>query len=351
MSAPVLYALGSVVPPLYLNQLEVYELFSSLFELTSKEDALYRRVLLKSRMQGRAVAMDRTEDAVQLDQDELIDRFTTWGKRLAVDAATKALSESGLQPSDLYGIVVNTCTGYLCPGLTSYVAEALELPASCQNLDLMGMGCGGALPNLHSAGLLAMQGQAPVLSIAVEVCTATLFMGEDAGLIISNCIFGDGAAAAIIGPPGGAAGGVQLLDYEAGLYPADREILRYRSEDHRLRNVLARDVPVVAAGHIEEVLGRLLTRQDLSLSEIDHWVVHPGGYEVLEQIMLRLGLSADDLKHSDSLFTEYGNMSSPSVLFVLQRLLASKEVTAGQNGVMLAFGAGFSVYAHLVKFS
>jgi alkylresorcinol/alkylpyrone synthase len=100
---------------------------------------------------------------------------------------------------EIAGLIVNTCTGYLCPGLSSYVAADLGLRPSIRFQDLMGMGCGAAVPNLEAAaGMLARSGEGPVLSVAVEICTATIFPSHELELVVSNSIFGDGAAAAVL---------------------------------------------------------------------------------------------------------------------------------------------------------
>jgi alkylresorcinol/alkylpyrone synthase len=259
---------------------------------------------------------------------------------------------AGLEPAGIGGLVINTCTGYLCPGLTSYVSEQLGLDRGVKVFDLMGMGCGGAIPNIEcAAGIIARNGGRPVISIAVEICSATMYLGPDPDLVISNSIFGDGAAAAIVDAPDGPGRTpVKILDFETGLYPRHREDLRYRTENGRLRNVLSKRVPLIGAKVARETACRLLDRHGLSIEQIDFWAVHPGGTLVLEQIGEKLGLSEERLRFSYEIFSEYGNMSSPSVLFVLKRLLCQGKPQPGQKGLMLAFGAGFSAYAALVEF-
>jgi alkylresorcinol/alkylpyrone synthase len=251
------------------------------------------------------------------------------------------------------GLVVNTCTGYLCPGLSSYLAEDLGLPASIRHLDLMGMGCGAALPNLEAAcGLLARGAEGPVLSVAVEICSATIFPAHEPDLVVSNCIFGDGAAAAVVERAGaGRAPALAILrEYEGVLQPDHREDLRYRTQGGLLRNSLSRRVPVIGATAAKEAAGRLLARQGLSRENIAWWAVHPGGTVVLDQVEKALDLEAGALRFSRQVFEEYGNMSSPSVLFVLRKMLDSGELKPGDQGMLLAFGAGFSAFALQVEF-
>ncbi len=349
----VIRAIGTANPRRYVTQQEFYEWLMHHFRLTPKEHDLYRRVLLDGPIQGRYFGVDYDDQGADLNPDALIDRFNRHGTAMAAQAARDAMHAAGLEPDQIGGLVVNTCTGYLCPGLSSYISEELRLPADAKVFDLMGMGCGGAIPNLEAAaGMLARGVGKPVISIAAEVCSATMFMSPEPDLVISNSIFGDGAAAVVVDDPARTNGQAraQLVDFETGLYPRHREELRYRSQDGRLRNVLSRRVPVLGGRTVSEVVLRLLARHGLSVKDIDVWAVHPGGTQVLNQVAGKLGLEKERLHVSYEIFREYGNMSSPSVLFVLKRTLCHSRPQAGQRGVMVSFGAGFSVFAALLEF-
>jgi predicted naringenin-chalcone synthase len=217
----------------------------------------------------------------------------------------------------------------------------------------MGMGCGAALPNLEAAaGMLVRSGAGPVLSVAVEICSATMFPSHEPELIVSNSIFGDGAAAAVLdlsreARPGGLA---HMLDFAAGLFPQYREELRYRTEGGLLRNHLTKRVPVIGAHTVAEVVSRLLARHDLARNDIAWWAVHPGGTVVLAQVAKELELADDALRFSYHVFENYGNTSSPSVLFVLREILDNGRPQPGQRGMLLSFGAGFSAFASLIEF-
>jgi alkylresorcinol/alkylpyrone synthase len=350
---PIIRSLGTANPPLYTTQQEAFEFFRTHFNLEPEEEKLYRRLLLDGPVRGRYVGMDKVEDACETDPDCLNARFLKYARRTAAAAAVKTLRETNIPPHEIGGLVVNTCTGYLCPGLTSYLAEDLKLGPDLRTLDIAGMGCGGALPGLEAAaGLLAFNGQRPVLSIAVEMCSATLFMGADPALIVSNSIFGDGAAAMILQNGGGDTTGglVRLLDFASGVYPQYRNQLHYRQEGGRLRNVLSMKVPRIGAKSAAEVLARLLERHHLTQDGIQWWAVHAGGTAVLDQVGRDLGLSETALSFSLDVFHNYGNMSSPSVLFALKHLIEQGRPQRGDLGVMLTFGAGFSASAALVEF-
>lgn len=349
----ILRGLGTANPPLHVTQEEAYEFIAARFDLKPAELDLYRRILLDGKIKSRYLGMDAKADSLETDPDRLLARFLKFGRATAVAAARRALAEAGVEPAEIAGLIVNTCTGYLCPGLSSYIAEDLGLKTSVRYQDLMGMGCGAAIPNLEAAaGMLARSGEGPILSIAAEICSATIFPSHEPDLVVSNSIFGDGAAAAVLdlareGRPGGL---VQIVDFATGLFPRYREDLRYRTEGGLLRNHLTKRVPVIGARTAKEVASRLLERNGLSKNDITWWAVHPGGTVVLEQVAKELELAGEALRPSYHVFQNYGNMSSPSVLFVLREILDSDRPQPGQKGMLLAFGAGFSAFAALVEF-
>ena len=350
----ILRGLGTATPPLYATQKEAYEFFTTHFTLKPAEQVLYRRILLDGKIKGRYLGMDVVTDALETDPARRLARFLKFGRLTAVAAARRALAEAGVETAEIAGLIVNTCTGYLCPGLSSYVAADLGLRTSIRYLDLMGMGCGAAIPNLEAAaGMLSRGGAGPVLSVAVEICSATIYPSHEPEMVVSNSIFGDGAAAAVLdlapdNRPGGLA---RLVDFATGLFPQYREDLRYRTEGGRLRNHLSKRVPGIGARTVAEVVSRLLARQGLSRNDIAWWAVHPGGTVVLAQVAKELELADDALRFSYHIFENYGNMSSPSVLFVLREILDHGRPKPGERGVLLSFGAGFSAFAALMEFA
>jgi predicted naringenin-chalcone synthase len=443
----VLSALATANPKRYATQEEIYAFLVAHFEMQPDEKELYRQLLMEGPIRGRYMAVDVDEEICSQDPDRLIQRFTTHSRRIGAEAARVALNRAGLEPAQVEGLIVNTCTGYLCPGLSSYLVEDLGLPPFTSVLDLMGMGCGGAIPNLEAACRMIQSGaRKTVLCLSVEVCSATFFLGPDPDLIVSNSIFADGAAAAVlqadpsgpeplvrsvpvrayspgdeagatrderqddsgipstgsepalslpkgqvlpmthglernrdpgnaallsgslpranqeIGGPGGrqahattpppslSPGLLRFLDFESVTLPRYREQLRYTSRQGRLRNVLTRNVPVIGARAVAQVVHRLLDRRGLTQDAIDWWVVHPGGTQVLNAVQRQIGLAPERLRFSYEVFRNYGNMSSPSVLFVLDRVLREARPQPGATGLLLAFGAGFTAFAALVEF-
>ncbi|MFQ5844164.1 MAG: type III polyketide synthase, partial [Planctomycetota bacterium] len=300
----------------------------------------------RSGIDERALACAEPTALVEEDRDAVHERYRTNAVALAAEALRDALERAGRGAADLGALVCCTCTGYLCPGLTSYLAGALGLRADLVYFDLVGMGCAGAVPGLRLASATAAENGLTAL-VAVEVCSATAVFDDDPEMIVSNGIFADGAAAALVDHDVPAA--LELCDFASVLRPEHRDRLRFTQRRGRMRNRLDRDVPRLAGQAAREVVENLLARNAAGREPIRHWVVHPGGRAVLEEVGRALGLTPDRLADSYAVLRACGNMSSPSVLFVLRSLLGRDGAQPGEHGVCLSFGAGFTAQAALFR--
>jgi predicted naringenin-chalcone synthase len=319
-------------------------------QLNTRSRAVLRKVLSgENGIVARHAAMGSVEEAFVLTPDALHARFAEHAPALATQAAERALAAAKLKAVDVDSVIISTCTGYLCPGLTSYVSERLGLRPDVLGLDLVGQGCGAALPNLRTAEALLAAGRAQhVLSVCVEVCSAAFYLDNDPGVLISACLFGDGAGAAVLSAqPAAHARRVEWKSAGSLLIPADRDALRFEQRGGMLRNILTREVPALAAKHVEKLLDEMLAEFPLKRAEVTGWMLHAGGREVLAALQKRLGLSESDLSLSTAVLRDFGNVSSPFVLFVLERALA--QDAPGGWWWLSSFGAGFSCHGALLK--
>jgi alkylresorcinol/alkylpyrone synthase len=300
---------------------------------------------------SRALALDPLTEAFELTPNALHRRFEQNAPALATQAARSALDHAGVSTGEIDAIVVSTCTGYLCPGLTSYVSERMGLSPRVFGLDLVGQGCVAAMPNLRTADALIHAGRASaVLSICVEVCSAALYLDDDPGVLISACLFGDAAGAAVLTRKALNAGRViEWKDADSLLSPAERDALRFETRNGMLRNILTLPVPEIAARHSRQVFDRVLARNGVHQEQICGWVWHSGGRDVLAALRSEFGFANGELDHTSAVLREYGNISSACVYHVLERALAAKA----PPGLwwMSAFGAGFSCHGALLEVS
>jgi alkylresorcinol/alkylpyrone synthase len=346
---------GTAVPATRYSQKQCWEAFREAPQfgvLAAPARALMQRVLLGEQgVHTRHLALERLRDAFAVDPDVLHRRFAAHAPRLATQAARKALERAGVLPQEVDALLISTCTGFLCPGLTSHVGEQLGVPSGALLLDLVGQGCGAALPNLRAAEALLASGRyGQVVSVCVEVCSAALYIDDDPGVLISACLFGDGAAAAVLSPAPHA--GVRRVEWISALSMSDageRDALCMERRGGLLRNILSRRVPQLAAERASEVLAEGLKRHGLRRDAIRSWIWHAGGRTVLERLRAQTGLAECDTRRSAEVLARFGNVSSPFVLFVLEAALAERE--PGGWWWMSAFGAGFSCHGALLRVS
>ena len=311
--------------------------------------AIMRKVLCgENGIDTRCFAMSDLSEAFSLDPDTLHRRFADNAPALASEAARRALARTGKTAGEIDALLISTCTGYLCPGLTSYVSEQLGLRHDAFLLDLVGQGCGAALPNLKTACSLIQGAQAKtVLSICVEICSAAFYLDNDPGVLISACLFGDGAAAAVLSDqPVAQSPEVRFTDFATILNPRDRDLLRFEQKGGMLRNVLDKSVPLLVVEHVREVLTELLGRAGLAQPDVRGWMLHAGGRDVLAAVRSGLQIPEEELRWSSEVLRENGNLSSPSVLFTLARALEHRH-PAGP-WFMAAFGAGISAHGAML---
>jgi predicted naringenin-chalcone synthase len=344
--------IGTATPPRRYSQEDCWKTVQHcprFHELNARSKAILKKVLTGDNgISTRHFALEKLEEAFEINPDALHHRFVKNAPSLAGLAAERALAQSKTSSREIDAILISTCTGYLCPGLTSYVIERLGLRPDVVALDLVGQGCGAAIPNLDIARTLLAAGQCRrALSVCVEICSAAFYLDDDAGVLISACLFGDGAGAAVVAPE---TNGGRRVKWNCGgslIKPADREALRFEQKSGMLRNILTPQVPSLAAQSVGALFDETMARAGVPQNQVNGWIFHPGGRDVLLALRERFNLSGHDVRWSQAVLREYGNMSSPSVLFALQAALQD----GAPDGLwwMSSFGAGFSCHGALLE--
>lgn len=334
-----LQSIAHAVPEQAFTQAEAWSIIKrsgELEHLKKRSAGLLEKVLLgNSGITKRHLATDDVDRIFSLDASALNKNFEHAAPALSTRALTKALHSAGILPEKLDALFICTCTGYLCPGITSYVAEQLDLSPHTYLQDIVGLGCGAAIPTLRSAeGFLAANPESTVACIAVEVCSAAFYLDDNPGVLISACLFGDGAAASIWSNKSSTTS-YRIHNFDTAHHPEHRELLRFTNSKGKLRNQLHRTVPQAAAPIVQGLFERSGMPKDTIIAS------HTGGRDVLDA--LEEILPTPPLNSARNILSHYGNMSSPSVLFALEEILKQNDPPA--DIWLTSFGAGFAAHS------
>lgn len=273
-------------------------------------------------------------------------------RTLAVEVARRALAGvPGLEPSAVTHLVFATCTGFANPGPDYHIIRELGLREDVQRTTVGFMGCYAAFPALRlAAQFCAADPAAVVLVVCLELCTLHMQPEPTPENIVANSLFADGAAAAVVSARAPAPGRphFRLGAFRSALVAGSEEHMAWDVGDRGFKMVLSAYVPGLIGANIRGMVGDLLAPAGLSLADIGAWAVHPGGRAILDQVERQVGLGADALAVSRGVLRDYGNMSSPTVLFVLERMLAGPSA-ADATTCALAFGPGLTVESAILE--
>ncbi len=288
-----------------------------------------------------------------------MERYEREAPPLAEEAVRTALQNAEVRPEQVTHLVTVSCSGFSAPGVDLHLIKALGFSAQTSRTHLGFMGCHGALNGLRIARALALTDpQAIVVMCAVELCTLHHQYGWSPQQIVANSLFADGAAA-IIGclddkadvdeTAGQSSVGFfpgSLVDSFSCVIPGTEDMMTWRIGDTGFQMTLSPEVPDIITRHLPDALGNFLGRHQLTISDIRSWAIHPGGPRILKACADVAGLSEEQLAPSAAVLSNYGNMSSPTVLFILDEL---RQRSAELPCVMLGFGPGLNVEAALLR--
>jgi len=360
----VLAGFGTALPEYRFTQEELAELHSGVCRVDAHRErtlrALYRRAGVKTRA---SVVLEAAEGPPHLRQSfypparDENDRGPTTSERmgvyaeaappLALDAARRALEAAGVPARSVSHLITVSCTGFAAPGVDARLIEGLGLPPTTERTHVGFMGCHGSLNALRVArSCVAANREHVPLVCSVELCTLHFAYGWDPDMVVANALFADGAAAVVGRAPSGPEDEWRLAGTGTCLLPDSRGDMTWRIGDHGFRMTLSAQVPDRVESHLKPWIAGWLRGHGLTVEDVASWAVHPGGPRILTAVEKALELPLDALDVSRRVLAECGNMSSPTVLFVLDRL---REQRAPGPTVALAFGPGLVAEAALFE--
>lgn len=350
-------ALGTATPKYWLSQTDAFKKLCELFSFGPEDKERIRKLYENSGIQKRhSVSGDFLKESSEWeffspDYPKTIPGMTKRNdiyKRealpLALQAVEKALKEWGGSPQEITHIISVSCTGVVIPGIEFSLIQALGLNKNIYRLGINFMGCFGAFKGLEVANAFAQQNpKHRILVVCTELCSLHIAADHSSDALLANSLFADGAAAVVVGAQPQKSLWEIVKHTSQGL-EASEEQMRWEASDHGFVMKLSQYVPVSIARHIEKFATNLIG-EHTTIADCD-WPIHPGGKAIVQTIEKKLDLNKDQTESSWSTLADYGNMSSATFLFVLDKLRNSKRRKWAAG---LGFGPGLSFEGVLLK--
>jgi alkylresorcinol/alkylpyrone synthase len=262
---------------------------------------------------------------------------------LFVDAASKALERADMKASEVDAIVTVSSTGIATPSLEAQAMTALGFRSDVLRVPVFGMGCAGGAAGLSlGADLAAASPGRNVLVVVVELCSLAVRRDlPTKGNMVALALFGDGAAAAVLRSGPGSACAMRIVDTGQHTWPETLHIMGWRVDANGFGVIFDQSIPAFARDHMAAAVDGILKTQGRKRADLKRFICHPGGRKVMESIEMAMDLPPMALDHEREVLRSHGNMSAPTVMFVLERVLAGKAMP--ETALLMALGPGFSL--------
>ena len=350
----ILHGIGTAVPSRRLSQADAVQVAHRINAETPEQTRLISRIYQKTKVLSRgSVLLEKDGDNGRIQERlsfygaespgtaERMQAFDDYAGGLALEAAAKALSDGDISSAAITHLVTVSCTGFQSPGVDLFLIEKLALAPSVQRTHIGFMGCHGAMNGLRVAHAFAeMDPQAVVLLCAVELCSLHMAYGWHPEKVVANALFADGAAAVVASAnPSLSHQSLALRRSGSMVIPNSADLMHWEIGDHGFAMGLSPLVPETVGAALLPWLRDWLKEQAIPLEAVTSWAVHPGGPKILSTCSEVLSLEPNRLLDSRAVLQDHGNMSSATILFILERL--RRRSTAGPC-LALAFGPGLT---------
>ncbi len=320
--------------------------------LSGQEERFQRKVIKLFENAGvdkRYSIMDAEEVFNKTSFEDKNDIYKRETIKLAEGALTKALNKADLQPTDIDYIITVSCTGIMIPSVDAYLINRLEMKQDVVRLPVTEMGCvAGVSGMIYAHNFLKANPNKRAAVLAVESPTST-FQLDDYSMvnIVSAAIFGDGCACTILSSYEDEKG-PEIIDEAMYHFYNAEHMMGFELKNSGLQMVLDKEVPEKIAEHFPQIVHPFLERNNLKIEDINNLIFHPGGKKIVQTVEELFGSLGKNIDHTKAVLKDYGNMSSATVLYVLERFM-EEEIKSGEYGLMLSFGPGFTAQRLLLK--
>jgi predicted naringenin-chalcone synthase len=340
MRMPKIAAVATATPPWRYDQ-------ATVLRMSGYDDPRRMGFFRNSLIEARHLYVDPATFTPDESVDQLNERWRRGAIEVGKSAVARAIEQAGWQREDVDFLATTTCTGRVCPSLDAQLIRELGLKSTIQRVHVGDTGCASAMVAMQQAAnhLRAFPGHRAVM-VAVEICSAAYFLDDRLESAVAHAIFADGAGAIALSTD---AAGPELVEHRTMFRSEHLGAMGFEYPGGRPRVVLSKDVRRIGAGMMTEMAQALMSGQGLKKEDIAHFVLHSAGRRVIEQVGKLMELDEPQLAHSRHVLQHYGNMSSATVIFVLDDLFRSRETVPGDWGLMIALGPGFAAEGALLR--
>lgn len=348
-------ATATAVPEHEVGIEQVRKYLDIVFPLSEARRGTMLEVIENAQIEKRYIIfpVEYTVQPRSLEQTskEYAEHSVCLGRRVAA----QCLQRAGVSPKDVDLLITVSCTGIMIPSLDAHLINHLGFRSDVRRLPITELGCAAGSAALGRAwDYLRGVDAGNVLIVSVELPSLTFQARNFAPAnLISSVLFGDGAAAALVTkrPENGHCAGPRIIATQSHLFPETIEAMGFELKDSGLHIVLSKDVPQLIREHIRQLVDCFLAKYGLKQEDLSAFVLHPGGQKLLQFVEEELGLTREDTQFSWNVLRKVGNLSSASVLYVLQETLERTKLPAGAKGLMASFGPGFSAEMLLLEWA
>jgi predicted naringenin-chalcone synthase len=340
MPTPKINAVATATPPHRYTQADI-------MAAAGYTDAPRRAFFEHSDIESRYLWIPRERLRPDESVDELAARARDGALALSETAARRALERAGWQATDVDFVVTTTCTARLTPSIDAHLVGRLGCRPDVQRAHIGDTGCASAMVALQQAWnhLRAFPSHRALL-VSVEICSAAYFLDDRLESAVAHAIFADGAGALALSTEGP---GPRVVVHRTLFRPEHLDAMGFEYPGGRPRVILSKDVRRIGATMLGEMLRVLMDAQGLKREDVRYWVLHSAGRRVLDRARTLLALDDTAIRHSRSVLRKYGNMSSATILFVLEEMLREESPVPGEWGVMIGLGPGFAAEGALLS--
>jgi alkylresorcinol/alkylpyrone synthase len=347
MTQPSILSLATGTPKNQHQQMEIHDRWLSPYISSQRARAIFAAAEIDTRY---SVLTESSFLADEPGTKARNDLYMQTARPLAAAVIKQALARAALVPAHIDHFIVISCTGFDCPGLDVILAADLALRPDLRRSALIGMGCYAGLTGLDRAMLeLAARPKNHALVLAVEFGTLHFQHGKSLQNMVAGALFGDGLAAAIVGPPPAAPGRPHLLDTMTYTDHTTQDLMGFHISDKGYQIHLATRVPKVLRAVVPDLVVDFLAQSGLKTTDIRFWGIHPGGAKIVDYLGEALALGPEDLRHSRRVLRRYGNMSSATIFFVLDEIIRQGCPQPGDYALLQAFGPGLTIELCLLQ--